>query len=504
MVKKLLQSFFFISIFTVLAATAYFFFVSRGNATVDEPVRLRALEAGSDNKAVGEVKEPGSDIRATSAIPLEQSETLLDLYSYNLDFDDEDEQVLVIRDSNDSTGRMRIVIADYSPYTKRWSRSWSGDTLVTKVKTFQVNVSDLIGDHNLNIVCTGMNDSNDQTMTIYWKSQEAGAYQGPSFIKVFEQAGNAVVIEETERPESYKLGQSNAGSWPISVWRVDSDSGNYMDQLKESWQWSFAARSYAIVATERIPGANIARKMAESILDGNEATFKSFLDGTWYKESNDPLSPNALFITFQSRDASVMFSGDGLIEVFEWENSNPTRYGLYIASRNQSVRNLRRLMDIELASTDSVNVRVFQDYRIKADIAGTWDGRYRRLSSEMAKAFKRTPAMAEVAAIDLRGEFASADGSRLLFIDSNYSLASGDMTESGTWTIYKLGSTAILDLRVDSAPNGSAGRRSYSLAISTKKVGTDSLVRTLTLKEARIGINGVEMTQSPTLVFESR
>jgi hypothetical protein len=122
----------------------------------------------------------------------------------------------------------------------------------------------------------------------------------------------------------------------------------------------------------------------------------------------------------------------------------------------------------------------------------------------MAKAFKRPPAMAEVAAVDLSGEYSSANGSRLLFFGNNFSLANGDATESGTWAIYKLGNVSILDLRIDSAPNGSSGRRSYSLAINTKKAGKDSLTRTLTLKEARVGINGVEMTQSPTLVFESR
>jgi hypothetical protein len=502
--RKIIQSLFFISIVTVLVAVAYFLFLSRADFAVDEPVRLRSLEAGSDNKAADASKEANSDIRATSAIPLEQNETLLDLYSYNLDFDDEDEQVLVIRDSNDTSGKMRILVADYSPYTKRWSRSWSGSTLVTKVKTFQANVSDLIGDHNLNIVCTGMNDSNDQTMTIFWKSPEGGQSQGPSFVKVFEQAGNAVVIEVSDRPESYKLGQSNADSLPISVWRVDSASGNYMDQLKESWQWSFAAKTYAIVATERIPGANIAQKMAESILDGNEATFKAFLDGTWYKESNDPLSPNALFITFQSRDSSVMFSGEGLIEVFEWENSNPTRYGLYIASRNQSVRNLRRLMDIELASTDSVNVRVFQDYRIKADIAGTWDGRYRRLGVEMAKSFKRSPAMAEITAIDLAGEYRGADGSTLLFKDSFVTFNTGDKTETGTWAVYSLDGRSILDMRMAHDSMGAGSRRSYILVLNRRKERSGELVRTLSLTEARIGIHGIEMTQAPMLVFESR
>jgi hypothetical protein len=244
--------------------------------------------------------------------------------------------------------------------------------------------------------------------------------------------------------------------------------------------------------------------MAESILDGRAETFKAFLDGTWYKESIDPLSPAALFITFQSRDESVLFSGDGLIEAYGWENSNPTRYGLYIASRNQSVRNLRRLMDIELASADSVNVRVFQDYRVKADISGTWDGRYRRLGPEMAKAFKRAPAMATPSATDLSGEYESDEGVKLTLDGSSYVLATGDGAERGAFAVYELAGKTLLDMRADAASGDPDARRSWIITVAAKIAADGSRYQTLSLQEARIGILGAEPAQSPPVTFRKR
>jgi len=494
--KRLAQILFIISITSTISLIAYFYFSSLGNRKTDEPVRLRALEAGSNITASQAALTAEANEFSTSSIPLEPNETLLDLYSFNLDFDDEEEQVLIIRQSDDSTGVVWIVLADYSPYNKKWTRSWKGGTLITKVKTFQVSVFDLIGDHNLNIVCSGMNEQNEQTMTIYWKSADKDRDQGTTFVKIFEQAGNAVVVESIERPDSYKLGQSNADSWPVSVWRADSTSGNYLDQLRETWQWSFTERAFILASTERIAGAVIARKMAETILDGTVETFENFLDGTWYKESNDPLSSNALFITFQSRDDSVMFSGEGLIEVYEWENSNPTRYGLYIASRNQSVVNLRRLMDIELASTDSVQVRVFQDYRIKADISGKWDGRYRRLSEEMAMAFKRTQSMATATELDLTGNYEAEDGAKLTCIGNTYALETPQGIENGTYTIFELDGKIVMDMRKTVDQGQIATRRSWILSRTTAKGIDGATIQVMNLQEAKVGIHGIESVQT--------
>ncbi|MBN2873490.1 MAG: pallilysin-related adhesin [Spirochaetales bacterium] len=503
--KRLTHTLFILSIVITLAVIA--FFLIRNGATqtsTGEPVRLRSIEAGSSADAPDQVEDALANLRKSSSIDLEPNETLIDLYTASIDFDDEEEQILVVRDSDDPDGALGIVIADYSSVQKRWSRSWKGSTLVSKIKTFQVSVNDLIGDHNVTIVCSGMNDANEQTMTIFWQADAPSQESDSLFAKIFEQSGSAVLVESVERPDSYKLGQSNADSWPVSVWRADLDSGNYLDQIKETWRWNYAEKMYSLSSTERIPGASIARKMAESILDGSAATFESFLDGTWYKDSYDPLSPSALFITFQAREGTVLFSGDNLIEVYEWENSNSTRYGLYIASRNQSVRNLRRLMDIELASTDSVNVRVFQDYRIKADIAGKWDGRYRRLSSEIAKSFRKQPSTASPSSLELRGEYESDDGTILSFTGDRYEYTGSSYSERGIFTVFELSGATILDARITEDDSGTSVRKSWIVTVETSTSAGDTGVQTIELQEARIGMQGIEPVQVPPVLYRKR
>lgn len=502
--KRYTQPLFLIAVIAAVALIAYFILSARGNGPAGEPIKFKALEAGTPASVAVAPSTNASAVKVSAAIPLNANETLLDLYSYNLDYDDEEEQILVVRLSDDTQGTIHVVVADYSPVTKRWTRAWQGNTQITKVKTLQVSVNDLIGDHNLNIVCSGMNDNNEQTMTIYWKTQDKEQRQELSFAKVFEQAGSAVRIEESERPESYKLGQSNADSWPISVFKADTGSSNYLDQIRQVWKWSFADKAYILSSTEKIAGASIASKMAEQILDGNADTFKAFLEGTWYKETNDPLSADALFITFQSRDNSLMFSGTGLVEIYEWENSNPTRYGMYVASRNQSVQNLRRLMDIELASTDSINVRVFQDYRIKADISGTWDGRYRRLSGELAKSFKRAPSMATTVTRQLEGDYAADDGSRLSLTASGYRLETAGRVETGNYTVYELDGKTILDMRSTTEAGKPPARQSWILKIQSIPAAGGKSQQVLTLQSARIGIQGVMIDQVQPVTWTKR
>jgi hypothetical protein len=502
--KRYTQSFFIVAVAGALALVAYFYFsgLNAENELTKAPVKYRSLDANTEAETTGVA---GTEPRLSSAIELGPDETLLDIYSLNLDYDDDDEQILVVRKSGDSSATMRIIVADYSSATRRWSRAWEGSTLATKVRTFQLAVYDLVGDHNLNIVCVGINDANQQTMTVFWKTGAEGGGPALNFTKVFETEADAVTVETSDRPDSYKLGQSNAESWPISVWRSDAGSDNFLDQVKETWVWSFHDRGYVKTAQERIPGASIARQMAESILDGKADTFETWLNGIWYKESIDPLSDGALFITFQPRDGNLLFSGEGVVEIYQWESSNPTRFGLYIAARNQSVRNLRRLLDIELSAADTINVRVFQDLRIKADISGRWNGRYRKLSAETAKAFRKEPSSAANSDLSLDGLYISPDGSTLTLSNSAYTWARADGLERGGFGIFKLQDSHILDLRAISKGDlPSSQRSSWIYRLGSRSEDGGAPITTLSLQAVRIGMDGVAIQESGELILEKR
>jgi hypothetical protein len=502
--KRYTHSIFLIAVLMALLALMFFLIQNRLNAadTGNEPVSYRAVNAGDGSLANDPVNTAQRSERLASAIPLETNETLLDLYSFNLDSDDEEEQILVVRRADDTEGLIRIVVADYSPQSRRWSRTWDGATLATKIKTFQITISDLLGDHDVNIICTGMNDANEQTMTVFRRLALEGD-QRLRFASIFQGSGDAVLVNSSDRADSYKLGQSNAESWSISIWRADPSAGNFLDQIKETWNWNSPAGSYTPASTERIPGASIARRIAETLLDGTAETFEQFLDGIWYKQSTDPLSDSALFVTFQPRDGAVLFSAQGIVEIYEWENSNSTRYGLYIACRNQSVRNLRRLMDVELVSTDTINLRVFQDLRIKADIAAKWDGRYRKLGPEMAKAFRVNPAKAIHTKPELDGLYTNEDGTRLRLTGSTYTLETEGILETGGFAVFEISGQSILDLRAlqvgDVASNT---RRSWSLSHSSRNDDNDKPVSILTLSPVRIGVAGPEPMGSPSLVLQ--
>ena len=470
--------------------------------TGNEPVRYKAVNAGDGSIADATVKQPQRSERLFSAIPLETNETLLDLYSFNLDPDDEEEQILVIRRADDQNGLIRIVVADYSQQSRRWLRTWSGETLATNIKTFQITISDLLGSHEVNIICTGMNELNEQTMSVFWRliSEEDQRLQ---FAPIFHGSGDAVLVNTSDRADSYKLGQSKASSWSISIWRADPTGGNFLDQVKETWVWSVADNKYVSASTERIPGASIASRITETLLDGTTETFEDFLDGIWYKQSTDPLSDNALFVTFQPRDGAVLFSAQGIVEIYEWENSNSTRYGLYIACRNQSVRNLRRLMDVELVSMDTINLRVFQDLRIKADIAAKWDGRYRKLGPEMAKAFQLAPSKAIHTKPELDGFYTSEDGSELRLTGSSYTLKTGELNESGGFAVFEISGLTILDLRaLQTSQSVSNNRHSWTVTVTNKQNPEGEQKTILTLAPVRIGVAGPEPLEGPSLILE--
>lgn len=503
--KRYAHTLFIASIVAVLVAIAAVYIGSiRSPRDEGEPVRYRSYEAGQAPEArVGTEAEAPSQPKLSSAIALEDGETLLDLYSFNVDFDDEEEQVLVTRRAADSSGAMRVVVADYAPAARRWSRAWEGLSSATQVKTFQVSAVDLIGDHNLNLVCTGMNNLGEQTMTVFWRGDTGDGRQGPRFSKVFEEAGNTVLVEAGERSESYKMGQTNADSWPIVVWKPDAESDNFTDQVKETWTWNFSERLYVLSQSERIAGASIARKLAESILDGSAETFENWLEGIWFQEGTDPLSEDALFLTFEPRERSVLFSRASIIELYTWENSSPTRMGLYLSTRNRSVGNLRRLMDVELETSDSIRVRVFQDLKIKADISDRWDGRYRKLSPEAAKAFRTQPSAAASSDVALDGLYAGTGGERLSISGSRYQFETAEGLEAGGLAVYTLGGSTLLDLRAISL-NGqpSSRRRSFFLSISRNSDDREAETVILSLSPARVGIEGAVAGDGPSYLLE--
>lgn len=430
-----------------------------------------------------------TEIRPSANITLAAAETLLDVLAFNLDADQEDEQVLVVKRSGELP--IRILVVDYDPSARGWIRSWEGVTAATKIKTFQVSINDLVGDRNLDLVCSGMDEAGEQTLTVFWRS--TSTEERASYVPIASLRADSIIIEETDRPESYKLGQTNGESWKISAYSRDEASANLLDQIRETWAFSFRAGVYVSEGVEKIPGAQIEQRTIASLLTGDAGAFERFLDGIWYRETDSPNGPNARLVVFDPFADEIHFIADGLIESYGWEDSHATRYGIFIGGRSMAVASMRRLMDVELTGSNRVGLRIFQDLRIKADISEQWNGRYRKMGPGDSAAFARERALTLAVEPALEGDWTGADGATLSMSGKGFTRSVGGVKSNGGRAVFSLGGRTILQLRTVRQDGLAGPVENFEVRLKpATKEGSGG--ETLELVPVRIGMDGAEAT----------
>ena len=495
--KKLVQALFIIFSAIALGVAVYYFVQTRSAAAeANRPLTMRKVVLGEDeSKAAAETKaDREASMNRIAALP---NEVMLDVVSVNLDQDEGEEQILTVRKTDRSGDRLSIVVADYVPSRRGWARAWEGATLATKLTTFQIQTEDLAGDHSLDIICTGMDDANEQTMAVFRRM--GGSDDSPmSFSPIAAIAADSIVVSQVERSEGYQLGQTRGASWPIFAYRHDKDSPNLLDQVKTIYTWDQRSGAYMVTGTERIPGAQVEKEAANRLLTGKEEDFEHFLQGAWVESGKDSRDSTARLLVFDRSQNSIIFYAPEEQEDFDWSESHSTRYGLYVSCVNESVSDLRRLMDIELTGADAISVRIFEDLKMKVDPQGSWDGTYRKIDAPKDSGRAKPPA-----AFKAEGSWKGQDGTILSFEGQRFTLDRGGKQRRGGYVVFSLSGETVLQLTYLSDTGIQADREIWRLRYSEAKTGSTTN-RRIRLSPARVAIEGIELLEEPELVLDRR
>ena len=178
------------------------------------------------------------------------------------------------------------------------------------------------------------------------------------------------------------------------------------------------------------------------MLNGKAGAFEDFITGLWYYVSPQGTLDNRQYIYFDPANRELIFYMDETQQVFHWQNSSVTRYGLYISSRNISVTTLRRFLDLELESLDSIRAKVFEDVRLKIGVNAPWDGSYRRAVPPANSGRANSPASFYINAV--------YDGSlgKIRFAkDGSYEHNLGNNQRKGKYAFFFLGGKELLEFR---------------------------------------------------------
>jgi hypothetical protein len=257
-----------------------------------------------------------------------------------------------------------------------------------------------------------------------------------------------------------------------------------LDQIETTYTYNPVNGLYEQSQVVKVPGRQIEQRRVSELLN-SPGSFEEFIDGLW---SHTMENGQNQYVYFNTSNSEVIFYINNTEEIFTWQESSPTRYGLHIIGRNISLTKLRCTINIELESLDSIRLRVFQDAYLRTGPGAVWDGSYRKVQAiTAATAEKRISPY-------LEGSYGGKDGGIVFFKDGSYELVGTKMEtiQKGKYVFFNMGDGEFLELR-PSEPEG--------LARITFRISHNE--ETITLTRVRIGTRGIQELELPVTLAKS-
>jgi len=429
-------------------------------------------------------------------IPLDEGEIAIAVINRENEIGLAEEQFVAFMNASDTEKRVNITYIDYDEKDRRYRRLWNAYAVSARPETLSFFSQDLIGDRNNCIVVTGMNNRNEHTIAVFRKDPSRPIDQ--AFNKIAElQIDGSIVIQETGRSQAYQQGITNGQSFNIAAYGHDSSSGNILDQIETVYSFNPYSGRYEQTSVARIPGSQIEQRRLVELLSGDPGDFENFINDLWYYVSPQGTIDSRQYIYFDPSNREIIFFGDEAQQVFRWLNSTSTRYGLYITSQNISISTLRRRIDIELESLDSIKLRVSEDVRLKIEIIESWDGSYRRAGTVN----KKETGAAIKPAVDAL--YDSLWGRIQFFANGEYTISSGNIAadqttlRKGHYVFFKANEYDLLELRPEDAGTYPTGSRIDNRTVYK----VETIGNVLVLSRVRLGTSGIQDLFEPPVTL---
>ena len=306
-----------------------------------------------------------------SLVPLHSDETLMGTLSVDFDGDGYDDQINTIRKL--TSPYIQILVGLYNPYKGQYDRSAIIDTEIIQTRTFSYSCMDLVGNHKNILMYSGFLENSDSVMKLFLPERRDTELV-MNVVGDFRSDGT-IFVQQLERHESYESQNASGESFPVWVYRSDTDSGSgSLDQIQTRYVWDAAAGKYVKAEETRVQESKGTATELSKILDGTLASFQNHLEGLWYFTNGT----EEQYMFFNPREEEIIFQADNSQEVYTWVSSTLRRNGIYITAINSTITNLTRRIDISITGVDEMRVRNQDDVLMTISERSIWDGQYKK------------------------------------------------------------------------------------------------------------------------------
>jgi hypothetical protein len=425
-------------------------------------------------------------------ITLNPGEIQVAVISEDFDGDGSEEEVIAYRNLTEPDNPLYIALFSYDKIQKEYKRLWNVRTDVTRPSTVSFFTLDLTGDHHNCIILTGMNQKDENTMIalkVFFSGEDENLPL--SYKKILQlDIDGTISIQNIERSQAYQMGFANGASFNITERRHNPHSTNDLDQIENTYAYDPIKSVYEIVGTTKIPGAQIEAGRLHELLSGDKHTFEKFINGLWYRISDEGMIDNEQYIYFDALNHETNFYSEGNQQIYAWKSSYATKYGLFITAQNISITSLSRKIDIELESLDSIRVKVYEDVRMRIIMNAPWNGSYRKVKN-LHNTIKDNIMMLP----NINAAYNSPIGKIIFNENGEYKIDLNGNVQNGKYAFYKLEDNEFLEF----IPSKESKLQRQAYLVKRNTSDEDS---TLSLSRIRFGIKGLyQFNEMPIMLY---
>jgi hypothetical protein len=459
------------------------FFSGPAGQTINQTRVVIPQSIDSGGNPSGLVENQNVEESSAARVPFSENEAVISIITRDFDHDSLEEQIIAYRNIQERDAPIYITYADVDE-NGVYSRIWTAPAAANRVSSLILYSEDLIGDGGICVLVSGMNGSGEQTLTVFRKNNDVYlrlASPEETFSKIAEFIiEGSIAVQELQRSRDY---QQEGQPLTIFTYGRDYESVNMLDQIETTYIYNPLSGLYEQARMVKVPGSQIEQRRVSELLNA-PGKFEEFIGGLWRLTREDGRKQ---YVYFNPSKGEMILYANNTEEVFTWQESNPTRYGLHIIGRNSSLSKLRCTVNIELESLDSIRLRVFQDAYLRTGPAVMWDGSYQKMQTLAEGAGEKHPAPY------LEGAFKTGEGGIALSRDGSYELyETGEkIIHNGKYVFFTVGGNEVLELRPQSAAQD--GFRRETLKVDRTENDGIALTR------IRIGTRGIQELEPPVL-----
>ena len=428
--------------FVIVASVLLVIFLTNKTSESAQKIGEQDLSASGDFQSKGFSSAENSSGTESGAVvsfmPLRANETLLGSSGIDLNGDNFDDEILVVR--KNGSPFLYLIVGLYNSETTLYDRVAELRTEITQLRSLSYNGMDVTGDHRIALVYQGHTDDGHTVLQMFF-CRRSGLINIGSF-----KSDGMIFIQQYNRSDTYNLSQSSGISFPVWVYASDTRPGvGNLSQVQTKYDWSETAGRYVQTQQVFVTGKNIAAAELAKIQDGTVETFANYLNGLWYMTDSTGKKIRYIFFDYDSRE--VIFLEEDSQEIFNWRNSNLYRNGIFVSTVNVSVENLRRSLDIGLTDFNEIRVRVHEDVRMMISVDAVWNGQYKKMN--MRRDFNSDEGVSQELA-SLREKLEQApywiapNGISVAFKDGNYKLSGEGHYEDGVYFLTMVKSAFVV------------------------------------------------------------